>query len=337
VAAITDFEKRITTMNNRKAFTIVELLTSIVIIALLLGLLLPSLARIRRSAKEAAQKVQIATIETALEAFKQDYGDYPPSNWPDPQPPPPPLRFDYCGAQKLAEALLGWDLMGFHPKTGWRADGLDALLGRSSYDPPPRTRFTPTGQPETLLERKGPYLDVAKANAFKLGDLFNFSAYNPANPLAPNTYVICDVFGVRKVKVASGQTVKAGAPILYYKANTNSKTIDPNVIPPANMQDRIYDYRNNSPLIQLRKLTANGNPGLSHPLGYSPGNNDYPVFYSDQYNLNLGPSFGGSGIQYGIRDPKVTQNVWPYNPDSYILISAGYDGFYGTADDIHNY
>jgi type II secretory pathway pseudopilin PulG len=338
VAAITDFEKRITTMNNRKAFTIVELLTSIVIIALLLGLLLPSLARIRRSAKEAAQKVQIATIETALEAFKQDYGDYPPSNWVE-IPPLPPLT-NYCGAQKLAEALVGWDLMGFHPKTAWRADGYTGtgpagVLNHPdtdwSYDP---SRYRGTA---TLSERKGYYLDVAKANLFKLGDLFNFSAYSPANPLAPNTYVICDVFGVRKVKVASGQTVKAGAPILYYKANTNSKTIDPNVIPPANMQDRIYDYRNNSPLIQLRKLTANGNPGLSHPLGYSPGNNDYPVFYSDQYNLNLGPSFGGSGIQYGIRDPKVTQNVWPYNPDSYILISAGYDGFYGTADDIHNY
>jgi prepilin-type N-terminal cleavage/methylation domain-containing protein len=318
-------------MNNRRGFTIVELLTSITIIALLIGLLLPSLAMIRRSAKEAAQKAQITTIETALDAFKQDYGDYPPSDWPVFPPP-----FGYCGAQKLAEAMVGWDLMGFHPKTGWRADGLDASLGRTSYDPPPRTRFTPSGEPETLLERKGPYLEVATTNVFKLGDLFNFSAYSPANPLAPNTYVICDVFGVRKLKDATGKNIKAGAPILYYKANTSSKTIDPNVIPQPNLQDRIYDYRHNDPLIRLRKLTANGNPGLSHPLGYSVMN-DYQVFYNDRFNYAPGTTFGGSGIGYGIRDPKITQNVWPYRPDSYILISAGYDGFYGTADDIHNF
>jgi prepilin-type N-terminal cleavage/methylation domain-containing protein len=102
-------------MNKQKGFTIVELLTSIVIIALLLGLLLPSLAKIRRSAKEAAQKAQITVIDTALDAFRQDYGDYPPSDQYNGIGNTTGLI--YCGAQKLTEALLGWDLMGFHPQT----------------------------------------------------------------------------------------------------------------------------------------------------------------------------------------------------------------------------
>jgi hypothetical protein len=38
-----------------------------------------------------------------------------------------------------------------------------------------------------------------------------------------------------------------------------------------------------------------------------------------------------------IMDPKIEARVWPYRPDSYILISAGTDGIYGTNDDIKNF
>ena len=84
-----------------------------------------------------------------------------------------------------------------------------------------------------------------------------------------------------------------------------------------------------------RKLTANGPAGLWHPFDYLGG----AVFYSDKYT---GPppipnTYGGSGTGYGIRDPKISSPKRPYNPDTYILISAGPDGYYGTADDIHNF
>jgi hypothetical protein len=75
---------------------------------------------------------------------------------------------------------------------------------------------------------------------------------------------------------------------------------------------------------------------MVHPLDY-PGSSEYTVFYSDKANYTPGTTYGGSGIGYGIRDPKIPNIVRPYNPDSYILISAGPDGYYGTADDIHNY
>ena len=39
-----------------------------------------------------------------------------------------------------------------------------------------------------------------------------------------------------------------------------------------------------------------------------------------------------------IRDPKVSdRHPWPFRPDSYLLISAGMDGLYGTEDDIRNF
>jgi hypothetical protein len=94
----------------------------------------------------------------------------------------------------------------------------------------------------------------------------------------------------------------------------------------------------NDPLVRLGKLTANGVSNLMHPLAYAPAPLNNPVFYRDTFkDPALLTGYGGTGTGYGIQDPKITQNVWPYRPDSYILISAGPDGYYGTADDIHNY
>jgi prepilin-type N-terminal cleavage/methylation domain-containing protein len=337
-------------MNNRKAFTMVELLTVVVIIALLLGILLPSISAIRAKAKETAQKAQLGIISIGLEAFKQDYGDYPRSTWNGLYGPDA-----YSGAQKLAEALVGWDLMGFHPKTAWRADGLTGTgpygvstpgVTEFSYDPGYTRRVPPiTGLPETLNERKNPYIDVATANAFKISEL-----YNKLGLL--NTYVLCDVYHVRKLTDKAGKTVFAGSPILYYKANTLNKTIDANytatpVVLPQTYSDRIYDYYDNELITSYAKFTVNGDLSvLWHPLCYIEKNGEHTVFYGDQTRYNPtktppfsppGSSYGGSGVGSGIRDPRIGNPARPYNPDSYILISAGPDGYYGTTDDIHNF
>jgi prepilin-type N-terminal cleavage/methylation domain-containing protein len=300
---------------RKNAFTIVELLTSIVIIAILISLLIPSIAMVRRTAKETAQKAQFTSIDMGLTAFKNDYGDYPPSNWPDFAPPLPPWT-NYCGAQKLAEAMFGWDLMGFHPQSAWRADGLDAANGNLTYDPG-NARLG-----ASLNERKGRYLELATANVFRVGNVGGVPGlFNNPGFLDARTFVICDVFTVRRMTDSSGKTVRAGTPILYYKANTASKTIT--APPPNNWADRIYDYRHNRPLIELLSVTPSGGPGKPHPLATFQGG-EYVVFY---------------GSQYGIKDPKIMlpQPPWPHRPDSYILISAGMDGLYGTADDIRNF
>ena len=271
--------------------TVVELLIVVGIIAILVGLLVPSLSAVKKMAKETKQKAQFSTIELALATFKNDYGDYPPSNWT-----PAELTGDYCGAQKLSEALLGWDLLGFHPKSAWRSDGLDANGGNGTYDPAHTRDSDGDGVPDTLNERKGPYLETATVSAFKLGDLFR------SGQLAPETYVMCDVFTWKKIVLPDGSTTKTGTPILYYRADTSKKLI----------RD-IYNVLDNDALVQMkvemdRKI---------HPLGSA--DNQYEFFYNS------------------IQDPKIEARVWPYRPDSYILISAGADGLYGTSDDITNF
>ena len=288
----------------RTGLTVVELLTVVAIMALLVGVLLPAVTAVRRTAKEAKQQVQITTIDLALTAFRNDYGDYPPSDWS----PFVAVR-DYCGAQKLCEALLGWDLLGFHLESGWRADGLDENGGTLSYDPA-RDRGD-----DTLYERKGPYLELATTNAFKLGDI-----YNDFGLLKPTTFVLCDVFGVRTIRMTNGKIVKAGTPILYYKADISSKIMED---PDSSPDDPIYDKYDNIALISLGKLTPDGQQGGQHKLITNDGVNgaEGRYFYSPEYK---------------IIDPKIAI-PWPYRPDSYILISAGADGEYGTADDITNF
>jgi prepilin-type N-terminal cleavage/methylation domain-containing protein len=64
-------------VNNRKAFTLVELLVVIGIIAVLAGILLPAVNHMRRSAQIIGQKADFQTIASALESYKADFGDYP--------------------------------------------------------------------------------------------------------------------------------------------------------------------------------------------------------------------------------------------------------------------
>jgi len=290
---------------EKSGLTVIEILVVVSIIAILVGILVPALTMVRNSAKQVKQHAQFTAIDLGLAAFRSDYGDYPPSTWWNPATGGPQ---NYCGAQKLAEALLGWDLLGFHPDSAWRADGLDAAGGPDTYDP--LAKYPPAVRQENLKKRRDRYIELDTANVFQLGRLFVDSM-----PLAPNTYVLCDVFEVpeRKMTLPGGSgSVVPGTPILYYCANRSSKTIDWVGAAVLDPQDRIYNVRDDAPLVSLGRL-ADGAKLLverqQHPLD----------FYSY------------------IRDPKVQARAWPYRPDSYILISAGPDGLYGTNDDICNF
>ncbi len=274
-------------------FTTVELLTVLAIISMLVGLLIPAVSMVKTIAREAKQSAQLTTMGMALEAFKNDYGDYPPSNFQ--------IGGDYCGAQKLAEALCGLDLLGFHPKSDFNSDGYDNS-GVFIYDQ------------ANLDERKGPYLELATAGVFKLRYLF------PGGTpfLDGDRYVICDAFGVKSVPVG-GKSFKAGTPILYYRANVSSKQMIYNPTGMNKFEDNIYNVQDNGNLVALGKV-KDGSP---HRL---------------DINLNPGVFYSSDG---GVIDPKVPAPAgmvgWPYRPDSYILISAGADGVYGTGDDITNF
>ena len=294
---------------QRTGLTLVELLTVVAIIAILLGLLVPAVTMVRTSALRAKQKAQITAIEVGLTTFKNDYGDYPPSSWT-----PAAFNGNYCGAQKLSEALLGWDLLGFHPSSGWNAEG-------SAYGPDLKAT-NPDAYQTNLSQRKGRYLELQNANAFRLGNVSAAEAglFSNTSPLAPNTYVLCDVFSNPKMKVVrqDGKVSSAGMPILYYRADSTQKSIR-----------RIYDVRDNDAIVELVHLKT----GKGQPLGSGP----YPAPFNNQLDFFYGTDNPVDGAVGYIQDPSVTATPWPYKPDSYLLITAGQDGIYGTPDDICNF
>jgi len=151
----------------------------------------------------------------------------------------------------------------------------------------------------TFRARLGPFLAAETANAHKLVDIYG---KGKTGAFPEDAVVLCDTF-VRKLP--SGK--KVGMPILYYRADPSGTRHDPNK--PDDPQN-VYDYRDNLALI---RLGVPGDPNAVHPLANPK-----------RFYLNT-------------RDHMVSGTSRPYRDDSYILLSAGYDGLYGTADDICNF
>jgi len=282
---------------HRKAFTIVELLTVMSIIVILIGLMVPALNQVKQYATNVKERAQLKSIEAALELFSSQYGGYPDSTYVAQGTTGP---FGYCGALKLGEAMMGQDLMGYHPDSIFRQDGTDGLT-------PPRFLYTRA----TLPARPGAFLPLENANAYPLGEIYtNLGTFDPCD------FVLCDVYN-RVTNIRTGR--KMGMPILYYKANTSRQSH--NLQNPSD-PDNIYNWVDN------RELLALGRPwdptGLPHRLLSYPGTAGIPA-------ENPGERF-----YKNTRNGQVS--IWrPFRADTYILISAGWDGEYGTADDICNY
>jgi prepilin-type N-terminal cleavage/methylation domain-containing protein len=305
---------------KRSGLTLVEILVVVGVIAILAGMLLPAISMVRRTAREAKQKVQFTAIDLALATFKNDHGDYPPSDrytWLEETA----QTENSSGAQKLAEALLGWDLLGFHPDSGFRADGMNRWpyrVGTMTHTAGTYFLYDRTVDRD-MDRRRSRYLDLDTANAVRLGvsggndGLFNLGAVGVS--LAPETFVLGDAFGKGKeVVLRDGKRKRAGLPVLYYRANATGKA-----------REDVYDNRDNDYLVVAKEqtdLTQRGSaPARAQGNLWNPLAGAVSTFYDN------------------ITDWRASTDSFrvPHKPDSYILISAGNDGFYGTDDDIYNF
>lgn len=181
----------------RPGFTLVEMLTVVVIIGLLVALLVPAVNRARVAAKNAVTRATITTLTTGIESFRSDQrigGSYPPSasddetgtgqlsyraanpretavagSAPDGNPLPERIAGEISGASLLVWALAGADFLGspgFKPVSGaqfWSRSttqtytGNPATSGLYALYPAGDQR---AGQP--VYPRVAPFIDLGK-------------------------------------------------------------------------------------------------------------------------------------------------------------------------------
>ena len=251
---------RLINFGNARAFSLVEMMVTIAIVGILISLLIPALGLVKKTASMVKQKSQFSTIETGLESFKMDFNEYPESMENSKKVPSLSL---YSGANKLAEAMVGRDGLGFHP---------DSL---SVWASDPTFLYDAT----TAGDRQECYLEIDTAKATLLEDIYSDTGGYTEDKIL----VLADTFGKVKHRSTGKRT---GMPVLYYRANTSN--VGHSYAEYMSI-GCTYSYFDNWPLMQL------GVPfdaSLQHPIlsvGANPEDNFYDMTKNEDFTVTPRP------------------------------------------------
>ncbi len=320
--------KRIPTQLNKKAFTLIELLTVVAIISMLVGLMAIGMRKATITAKNLRQKAELKAMDIGLELFAKAFDGYPFSN----QIPANGGQV-ICGGQRMAEALVGRDGYGVEPQTGWYPPNDKA------YNPLVPADLYNASVQTSLRRRKGPFVEFKYSGVYTIQELWGGSGGTSIYPSIPNAAtdqaytrspVITDVFNKNQI-VMNNESIKVGLPVLYYRANEAKPfRIDAQralVTNPTLQQAEkwVYNYYDNQQLVNLPVLSDPALPDMDFVNPDTPNNMTDAQRAQRFYEI-------------------ITQTAQPdrdyyksFNANMFILISAGYDGVYGTKDDITNF
>ena len=282
-------------------FTLIELLVVIGIIVVLMGILIPVAAHVRKSAYVASTQSQLLVIQSGIEAYRQVFESYPgPLADAQTQGGATPLMVTDAGGPGVKAVITGTENL-----------ALGILGGLTPVVPatvPPTFKFDPT------LVGGGP------------------SSLNPLKAQRYQSFVD---------PVAAGlDTVKSGNSWLPWKNTAHSNVSVPAAYTDTAIPEFIDRFPDALPILYIRTRVGATNvvpgfPGagssaydpallypypfalaVTNPNGVKPNTSDFPT----------AQSYFGSLANFNV----------PRQKDGYMLISAGADRIYGTVDDLTN-
>ena len=345
-----------------RAFSLVELLTVIAIMVLLIAILVPAVNTVRITAREKTTLSTIGSLGTALETFRADQqvgGIYPPSapDHMDGTQLTYSMRSPYqgldgysaryirpaAGAGLLVWALAGADMLGtpgfrtFQDGSQYWADDTFATEnGEGAYSLSSDTR-------EPLRSRVAPFVDLSKIEVTKWNSELQVTGGNGSFELPIETEAADSLgidAGMRERRLFPMFVDSFGGPMLYWRADPAGRMVADNSptdseVSGTNRNLRgIYHFRDNASLVDptadnaaVLRLTASNK---KHRLAFEYA---APVVPSD-IQLNQPGTYNFAAY---IRNKATEAKVTPARADSFLLISAGADGIFGTGDDIANF
>ncbi|MFN7873719.1 MAG: prepilin-type N-terminal cleavage/methylation domain-containing protein [Pirellula sp.] len=315
---------------GRSGFTLTELLVVIAIIAVIAGLALPAIFAARVSFDRSRMKMEVQSIEDAVEKYKSQYGDYPPdgSSW----------SLIESHLRKIFPEILTTELALLNPaNAGLTAAPLagQTRLFKSDYesrvmDPAEAIVFFLGGfssnKQKPFTGKGGPFVNVGTAAApvwdynpsrengfyeFKGSQLNFFDESNRGFPNSPPAaWLTNDLFPVYL-------TSTSGNPFVYFDSRTYHQILRPTPVP-------VYQYysanlapmSNDGAIRPLLNITPEG-PGAVKTKYENP--NTFQILAS-----GLDGKYGGRLPQPFIQSPSTTAPaVWhSVRGDAYVFNTA---------------